>query len=208
MSVLNTDQCSCGNRRKRALGFFFSYAALIVHESDYYIAKDMHLIPGEVQWPAWRSLIQELLGTSPTGIYPQVDPRFHYGELRLSRLNKIYFFWQTPLRGYMSRWNQYISFFHDNFALLASSTIYIAIVLTAMQVGLATDALRGSVAFQSASYGFTVFSIIGPLAVASLIVGGFCCLFVGNWIATMRYSNGRFERIRSGDSGLQSVAAS
>ncbi|KAF9872598.1 putative peptidase C14 [Colletotrichum karsti] len=112
----------------RALGFLFSYAALITHESDFRIAKEMHLLPEEVQWAAWRVAVGQLLG--------------------------------TPLRGYMSRWNQYGSFFHDNFALLASSTVYIAIVLTAMQVGLATEALQDNAAFQSASYGFTVFSII------------------------------------------------
>ncbi|TQN66253.1 hypothetical protein CSHISOI_09202, partial [Colletotrichum shisoi] len=57
-------------------------------------------------------------------IYPCVGRRFHYGELRLSRLNKISSIWKTPLCGYMSRWNQYGSFFGDNFALLASSTVY------------------------------------------------------------------------------------
>ncbi|GKT49793.1 uncharacterized protein ColSpa_09974 [Colletotrichum spaethianum] len=74
--------------------------------------------------------MREFLGTLP--INPWIDPRFYYGELRLSRLNKIYFFWKTPLRGYKSRWNQYGSFFQDNFTWLASLTVYIAVVLTAM----------------------------------------------------------------------------
>ncbi|KAH7115652.1 hypothetical protein EDB81DRAFT_600240, partial [Dactylonectria macrodidyma] len=103
------------------------------------------------------------------------------GELRLSRLNKIYALSQTP-RGYMSRWNQYGTFFHDNFAWLASVTFYIVIVLTAMQVGLATESLARSDAFQSASYGFVVFSILGPLVAASLIMLAFCCIFIYNWI--------------------------
>ncbi|KAF6783017.1 hypothetical protein CSOJ01_15939 [Colletotrichum sojae] len=143
-------------------------AALKAHESDFQVAKETHLIPEEVPWSAWRAAVRELVGTSP--IYPRIDPRFHYGELRLSRLNKIYFFWKTPLRGYTSRWNQYGSFFQDNFAWLASSTVYIAVVLTAMQVGLATEVLQNNKAFQSASYGFTVFSIFGPLAAAGLIM--------------------------------------
>lgn len=192
--VLNQDMCSCGGRRERALGFLFSYVALIAHESDFHIAKDVHLIPEEVQWSAWRMAVQELLGTSH--IYARIDPRFHYGELRLSRLNKIYFFWKTPLRAYVSRWNQYGSFFHDNFALLASSTVYIAVVLTAMQVGLATDALQGNVSFQLASYGFTVFSIVGPLAAAALAVAVACYFFISNWVAARGYSNQRLERIK------------
>lgn len=37
-------------------------------------------------------------------------------------------------------------------------------------------------AFQSASYGFTVFSILGPLIAASIIVLQFCGIFVWNWV--------------------------
>lgn len=62
----------------------------------------------------------------------------------------------------MSHWNQYSTFFQENFAWLAGTTVYSAVVLTAMQVGLATDALASNNAFQSASYGFTVFSSLGP----------------------------------------------
>jgi hypothetical protein len=103
----------------------------------------------------------------------KIDPRFIYGELRLSRLNKIYFLSQRPLlRGYMSHWHQYGTFFQDNFSWLASATVYIAIVLTAMQVGLATKSLADNDAFQS--YGFTVFSILGPLAAACFIFLAFC----------------------------------
>lgn len=181
--------CDCNVRRKRALGFLFSYAALIIHRSDFHIARDAHLLPEEVDWPAWRRFVRELLSTSP--IYQQIDPRFHYGELRLSRINKIHFLWKTPFRGYLSHWNQYGAFLHDNFAVLASSTVYIAVVLTAMQVGLATEKLQNNTAFQSASYGFTVFSIIGPLVVMTMVILAICYMFVNNWIATLRYSEAR-----------------
>jgi len=181
--------CDCYVRRKRALGFLFSYAGLIIHQSDFHIARDAHLLPEEVTWPAWRRLVRELLSTLP--IYRQIDPRFHYGELRLSRINKIYFLWQTPLRGYMSHWHQYGSFLHDNFAVLASSTVYIAVVLTAMQVGLATEKLQNNTAFQLASYGFTVFSIIGPLVVTGMVILALCYMFINNLIATLRYREAR-----------------
>ncbi|KAF6806713.1 hypothetical protein CPLU01_15876 [Colletotrichum plurivorum] len=197
--VSNADSCSCGGRRERALGFLFSYAALIAHESDFHVAKETRLIPEEVPWSAWRAAVRELLGASP--IYPRIDPRFHYGELRLSRLNKIYLIWKTPLRGYMSRWNQYGSFFQDNFTWLASSTVFIAVVLTAMQVGLATEVLQNNEAFQSASYGFTVFSILGPLAAAGLIMVVFCYMFIDNLIATRLYARERATRMLEGVAG-------
>jgi hypothetical protein len=43
-----------------------------------------------------------------------------------------------------------------------------------MQVGLATKSLADNDAFQSASYGFTVFSILGPLDAACFIFLSFC----------------------------------
>lgn len=188
-----TNACHCKDLRQRALGLLFSYAALISHESDFQIAKETHLIPEEIRWTAWRTAVRELLDLSP--IYALIHPRFHYGELRLSRLDKIYFFWKTPLRGYMSRWTQYGSFFKDNFTWLASSFIYIAVVLAAMQVGLATEALQSNRVFQSASYGFTIFSILGPLAAVGLIILIFCYAFVCNWVDTRRYRRQRLKRI-------------
>ncbi|KJZ68076.1 hypothetical protein HIM_12532 [Hirsutella minnesotensis 3608] len=185
-----TKECECQGLRRRALGFLFSYAALISHESDFCVAQDKHLLPPEVSWPAWRIFVEQL---DTEHVYARVDPRFQYGELRLSRLNKIYAFTQTPLRGYVRRWNQYGTFFHDNFAWLASASLYIVIVLTAMQVGLATQSLGRNDAFQAASYGFTVFSILGPLIAVSLIVIAFCCIFVCNWMKAVSYRNRRLE---------------
>ena len=44
---------------------------------------------------------------------------------------------------------------------MATAAIFVALVPTAMQVGLATEQLRGNAAFQQASYGFAVFAILG-----------------------------------------------
>ncbi|KAK1991097.1 hypothetical protein LX36DRAFT_663624 [Colletotrichum falcatum] len=105
--VADVDSCGCVGRRECALGFLFSYVALIAHKSDFYIAKETHFIPDEVQWSARGTAIRQLLET--LSIYPWINLRFYYGELRLSRLNKICIFWKTPLRGYLSRWNQLAS---------------------------------------------------------------------------------------------------
>ncbi|KAK3935925.1 hypothetical protein QBC46DRAFT_40663 [Diplogelasinospora grovesii] len=187
----------CTHRRlwKGALGFLFSYAALICHESDFLVARDKHLLPAEVAWPAWRTFVKQL---DTEHIYQKIDGRFVYGELRLSRLNKIYLLSRRPfLRGYMSQWRQYGTFFQDNFAWLASAVVYVGIVLTAMQVGLATKSLADNDAFQSASYGFTVFSIVGPLAATGLILFIFCYMFVNNWVVTIAYKKRRFRNIET-----------
>ncbi|KAI0506637.1 hypothetical protein F5B22DRAFT_438207 [Xylaria bambusicola] len=187
----------CDRRRLRrcALGFLFSYAALITHESDFFIAKEKRLLPMEVQWLAWRTFVEQL---DTEHIYHKIDARFIYGELRLNRLNKIYRFSQSAfLRGYMPRWDQYRTFFQDNFAWLASATVYVAVVLTALQVGLATKSLGDSDAFQSASYGFTIFSILGPLIVAGLIILVFFYIFLYNWIVAVIERNRRLRYIQA-----------
>lgn len=188
-----SDQRCKEGQHSRALGFLFSYSALIAHESDFKIAKEKNLLPEEVEWPAWGTLVEQL---ETERIYNKIDKRFYYGELRLSRLNIIYRL-SLRQRGYMSHWHQYGTFFQDNFAWLASATVYLAIVLTAMQVGLATKALADNDAFQTASYGFTVFSIMGPLGTAALIVLAFCVIFVYNWIATATYHKERFQHIQA-----------
>ncbi|RGP69225.1 hypothetical protein FLONG3_7861 [Fusarium longipes] len=77
--------------------------------------------------------------------------------------------------GFVRQWDRYSAFFHSNLGWLAATTVYMVVVLTSMQVGLATEILSKSNAFQSASYGFTVFSILGPLICAGLIVVVFAC---------------------------------
>ena len=189
------EDCEQRKLRRVALGFLFSYVALIRHESDLSIAKGNMLLPTEVNWAYWTTLVKEL---DPENIYPDIDERFVYGELRLSRLNKIFQLTQRPiLRGYAYRWQQSSSFFQQYFGLLAAVTVYIAIILTAMQVGLATDKLQGSKVFMEASYGFTIFSILGPLILMALIFLFFLYLFGNNWYATVSFSRKRLGMIRA-----------
>lgn len=85
-----------------------------MHESDFLIAKERHLLPTELQWSQWRAIVDQL---DTSHIYARIDPRFFHGELRLSRLNKIYRFAQfMSFRGYMTHWHQYRGFLHDNLA--------------------------------------------------------------------------------------------
>ena len=189
----------CDRRRlwRSALGFLFSYTALISHESDFYIAREKHLLPGdqdEVTWKRWRAFVEQL---ETEYIYEKINARFIYGELRLGRLNKIYRFSQRSfLRGYMLHWHQYGTYFEDIFTWLASVTVYIAIALAAMQVGLATKSLADTNAFQSASYGFTVFSILGPLIATALVILVFCYAFLKNWVVAIVYQKMRFYHIQ------------
>ena len=55
---------------------------------------------------------------------------------------------------------------------MATATVFIALVLTALQVGLATERLQENASFQQASYGFTIFAILGPICAFGLVVLG------------------------------------
>ncbi|KAJ0379611.1 hypothetical protein COL26b_002122 [Colletotrichum chrysophilum] len=143
-----------------------------MHETDFRLAQDVGLLPRTITWPAWRILCAEFLSEFR---YCAINPRYWYGELRLQRLNLIWRIKTKSLwRGYSQVDNPsvYASFLSDHFASLATALAFLAIVLTAMQVGLAKEILTASVAFQKASYVFTVFSILVPV-VGGVALAGF-----------------------------------
>ncbi|XDG01785.1 hypothetical protein ABKA04_001400 [Annulohypoxylon sp. FPYF3050] len=178
---------------KCARGFLFSYTALIMYESDFKLAKDKRLLPEKLEWSQWRSLVKEILANHH---YELINPRYWYGELRLSRLNKVYRVRQGfVLRGYskVASHAVYADLIRDNFAALATILGYVVIVLTAMQVGLGVERLQDDEAFQNASYGFTVFSIIAPLVASMGIALLVVVMFISNWLVTKNYEKKRFR---------------
>jgi hypothetical protein len=181
-----------------ARGFLLSYCALLSHESDFNLAQTLGLLPKGVKWEQWRSWVAQVIANCP---YENVNQRFWYGELRLGRLNKIYR-WRKGhlLRGYsrVGAPSVYTELLSENFATLAVALGYIVIVLTAMQVGLATNHLQQNAAFQGASWIFTVISVMAPLVTVAAILIFFLVIFIANWVATMLY-----EEKRSGVMGVR-----
>lgn len=162
-----------------------SYASLITYESDLRIAKDANLIPSETTWPEWRLHVKKLLALNKER---RVNKRYIFGELRLGRLNKICrYTLRSPLRGYLYGYSSYMHFWHNNIVHIASLFAYLVVVLTAMQVGLATNRLQNSSAFQQASYGLTVFSILMPLAFVASLLAVFAVIFLFNLDATLKF---------------------
>ncbi|KAJ5512054.1 hypothetical protein N7463_001606 [Penicillium fimorum] len=66
-----------------AIGFMRSYTSLVKCPLDFAIAKESYLIPTDIDWIQWSTFINHfhLLGDD------RVARRYHYGQLRLSRLN-------------------------------------------------------------------------------------------------------------------------
>lgn len=186
-----------------ALGFMLSYVALVEREADYNLAIQHGLLPREVTWVAWLALLNELVGTSAQGKSFASDAasassagllrgdacvhrRFHYGELRLGRLNWIYRITRGEFRGYLSGCTNYSTFMRENTNSLVTLFAYTTIVLSAMQVGLSTERLGNDYAFGMASSIFSVFSILAPLACIVAIMGVLAIIIVANLTRTIR----------------------
>ncbi len=187
----------CRNRHLYgcASGFLLSYAWLICHRSDLAIANEKGLLCPKIEWHRWTAFSKSLLSKLDHTCLSNINIRYGYGELRLSRLNWIYRLSAntrsptTFVRGYMHGYNRYSTFVRRNFAWLLVAFVYITIVLTAMQVGLATNRLSKDGRFQNASYGFTIFSILAPLIGIIVITLVLCGLFAFNLLATVSFKN-------------------
>ncbi|KAL7947790.1 hypothetical protein V8C42DRAFT_315609 [Trichoderma barbatum] len=121
--------CEHSKLWKCAMGFVYSYIALIAHESDFHIAKASRLVPDDLDFDDWKEFVDRILCSGK--IYGQIDERFTYGELNMARLNKLYMF-QQPLR-YAFQWGDCYGFFRDHSSLLPSATLYMGMVLASMQ---------------------------------------------------------------------------
>ncbi|KAI0410763.1 hypothetical protein F5X98DRAFT_368588 [Xylaria grammica] len=154
--------CNMKKCREIARGFLYTYCCLVSSETDFFMANERRLLPRGSDG------LRELLKNYDQN---QIHPRFQRGELRLSRLNMVHRFTHLPpFKPYIQGWSNYGSLFRGNLTWMATATVFIAVVLTAMQLGLATDRLKENAAFQKASYGFTVFAIVGPIGAFGLVV--------------------------------------
>lgn len=148
--------CKSRQLHEAACGFLLSYAWLVRHESDFRIAHDNGLLPSaSFDWATWTDFIDDFLGHVDLQSLTGVSARYQYGELRLSRLNKIYritrFNSRDFVRGYITASTWYQDFFGRNFAWLLFVFAFMSVALSAMQVILA---------FENASYGFSITSLL------------------------------------------------
>ncbi|XP_014553240.1 hypothetical protein COCVIDRAFT_53596, partial [Bipolaris victoriae FI3] len=166
----NNYLCLDRELHKAACGLLLSYAWLVRHKSDLDIAKETGLLSKEVGWPDWVEFIDAFLNNINCETLSDVDQRYKYGELRLSRLNSIYrlvpptYSLRNLIGGYQNRSKWYQAFFDRHFKWMLAVFAILSVVLSALQVGLATTTLQGNKPFQSASYGFTITSLVAVVA--------------------------------------------
>ncbi|KAJ1323129.1 DUF6601 domain-containing protein [Microdochium nivale] len=184
---------------RSALGLLWSYTWLIRSKPDLKLAHETGLLPADIDWPSWTRLAHDILDHPSCEIWRAVDKRYTYGELRLSRLNTLYrlgFAGLSPrnvVAGFMTGSQRYTTLFERNFGWLVAVFVYITVVLSAMQVALATGRPDNGAQFQDVCYVVAIASmvlVLAATAVALLVWGG---LFWFHLLSTIWYH----RRIRS-----------
>ncbi|KAF2177558.1 hypothetical protein K469DRAFT_719764 [Zopfia rhizophila CBS 207.26] len=197
--------CPYRHLYRTALGFMLSYVALIEREIDFGLATNNSLIPADVTWEGWLAFAEEIVMQTNSN-FPEsfqtplesrvlVNPRFYYGELRLGRLNWVYRLASRNPRGYLTNSKTYGAYLRDNFNLLITFFTYTTIVLSAMQVGLSTEFLKGNLAFDKAAFAFTLFAILVPFAAIGAVTTILVVLFMVNLLRVLKI---RGKRRRQG----------
>ena len=146
---------------RAALGFLRSYLYLVRHKSDFILATEgkQSLVPKHVTYCEFTSFILSFENVEDSS----VPPRYHFGELRLTRLN----FWSKIFlrrSTYYQIHQQYGARFAQYYAPLLFIFGVFSVALNAMQVALAyptTMPLDQSwISFANVSRGFSVSTLV------------------------------------------------
>lgn len=160
---------------RAALGFLRSYAYLVRHKSDFQIATDekLSLLPKGVRFSEFMRFIAAL-ETVPDAA---VSPRYHFGQLRLTRLNFWAKFFLCRFTFHKMHW-QYATLFATYYAPLLFVFGLLSVGLSAMQVVLAAAQQEQGQRPQGVSWtsapslvtASSVFSVLTLFVVATAVV--------------------------------------
>ncbi|KAH7120137.1 hypothetical protein B0J13DRAFT_680756 [Dactylonectria estremocensis] len=148
-------------------GFLKSYSMLVVHESDFDLAKELRLLPQWIDWVSWCHFIHEFQRLRAK----HVARRYHYGEIRLTRLN----FFSCLLYGssYEEMQHNYTIYFARFGAPYVFVFGAITVLLTALQTGLAAYDDGGM--YRGIAIKFVPFTCM--VTIAGLLLLPLLCLF-------------------------------
>ncbi|KAH0562662.1 hypothetical protein GP486_002658 [Trichoglossum hirsutum] len=145
------------------LGFLLSYVKLIQCEADLKIAIDLGLFPStcHITWKMWSLFAREVRDNV---LELGLEGRWRYGELQSLRINSVYRLRHLTLKRLLPWDKTYKTALHDYFGWLLVVFVYLTVVLTSMQVVLATSAQPVTLDFQRTSFRFSVFCLVACAA--------------------------------------------
>ncbi|KAF2629437.1 hypothetical protein BU25DRAFT_457099 [Macroventuria anomochaeta] len=184
--------------RESATGWLLSYVWLVTSPLDLKLAHENALLPAAVTWTWWKAFVTDFVNNIDINTLHQVNKRYHFGDLRLSRINSIYrtrYFYTHFVRGYLYGYNRYVVFFERNFSWILILFVFLSLVLSAMQVGTALNELSSSRAFMKGSYGVVVLCMVSVAVVLGVVGAFFVGVFLFNMVSAIRHA-GSEERKR------------
>jgi hypothetical protein len=200
----NTHLCSDEDLHKSACGLLMSYAWLVCHESDLVIAQEIGLLSKDIAQSDWVEFLDIFLDNINLDTLNHVSKRYKYGELRLSRLNTIYRLMppahslRNLIRGYRAGSTWYDAFFGRHFKWTLAVFAVLSVLLSALQVGLATSVLQNNYDFQRASYGLTIAALVAVAASAVTVLVVWLVLFWYHLLSCWWYDRNIQHRRRAG----------
>lgn len=169
------------NPRKAALGILRTYFYLIQYESDLRLAQDpdLSLVPKDVTWPQFCHFSANFNDITDN----EVSGRYHYGEIRLTRLN-----YYAPIllgRTHYQRMDyQYRAYFARIQGPIICAFAFLSILLNCMQVYISAAALEGmymSLALAKICYWFSIITAVLIFLLFLLLASTFILKIVREW---------------------------
>jgi hypothetical protein len=204
----STDSLSTGCRS--ASGLLRTYGHLIQHESDFRIAKRAHLLPEHVSYTEFQHFIQPFRSLPDT----VVSPRYHYGHIRLTRLNLAVRIMRPASLGKIFPWYYDRMHWHSGqyLARFAAPLLFLfaclTLILSSLQVGLAAQPNSSNwAAFAPSSLWFSIVVIVAILCMGLFVMLGIGTYIVNRICVGYRVNRAwmRKEPLRDAESGLKVV---
>lgn len=158
--------------RRLALGFLRSYAYLIQYPIDLKLAKEKFLVPEDLEWYTWSDLAAHILRVPDS----EINKRYYYGELRLSRINQTHTYCYSFPTPYYTEHTSLIEYFSNGEGVLVTLIISVLLmaILAAQQVLLTTNkdvVPWGRYAIEQSSWWFSVLSLVAlAVSIGSTII--------------------------------------
>lgn len=172
---------------RAAKGYLRSYRYLIQRESDFDMARQDHLrlVPRDVEWPGFCRFISNFDRVRDV----DVSPRYHYGELRLSRLNFYapFLFGTFHFQQLHGQYSDYFARFYGPvlfaFAVASTALSSMQVVLAAGQVSAAQEEV---VALWSVCRWAGTVILVATAAIALGFALLWLWLFCGEWVYAIK----------------------
>lgn len=156
-----------------ACGLLYSYVKLVKHESDFRIAVEKGLLRAEgLTWEKWQKFrlpLKKFFREHSSVIHR----RYQYGELRLSRLNAIYFLAFGEVQGYHNVYTRYAPYFGRYFTAAVLIFAFMSVTLNAMQVIMQTFPPNVPSSFVTACYRASIAILFGVGIITAVIAAVF-----------------------------------